>query len=68
MQNVTEKQLQAWKDRIENYKKTYAGMYPGNKPSEKLIQSFCQIYGIPWPLPSIEQPKDEPEEEWDFLK
>ena len=55
-----ESQLQEWKDKIDWYKKMYAGLYRGKQPSDKLIASFCRTYAIPWPLP-------EPDTDWDFL-
>ncbi|ACL77346.1 hypothetical protein [Ruminiclostridium cellulolyticum] len=57
-----EEQIQKWKDKIEWYKGAYFGMY-GKQPSEKLIESYCSIYHIPWPLPKANVIVDE----WDFL-
>ena len=51
---MSEDQIKAWKVEIEKYKEVYAGLYPGLKPSDKLIASFCNIRGIPWPLPVVE--------------
>lgn len=60
--NVPASQIEKWKDKIKQYKDTIFGMY-GKYPSEKLIESFCKIYNIPYPLPHTE----EAEEDWDFL-
>ncbi len=58
-----EKQIQEWKDKIVGYRKTYSGIY-GKQPSEKLITSFCKIYKVPWPLPTVGEIVDP---ELDFL-
>lgn len=63
MDGVTAEKIQQWKDAINRYKEKYASMYPGKQASDKLVKSFCNINGIPWPLPLAEDiPK-----EWDFL-
>ena len=53
-------QIRIWKESIKVYKEIYTGLYPGKRPSDKLIGAFCDIQGIPWPLPDVE-------EEFDFL-
>ena len=52
-------QIDVWKRHIAAYKDAYAGLY-SKQPSEKLVESFCKINSIPWPLPAQE-------EEYDFL-
>lgn len=59
---VTKEQIEKWKVEIEEYKDKYNSLYPGNKPSEKCMKSFCDINNIPWPLPKVES-----DVEYDFL-
>lgn len=67
MGEVSQEQIQIWREKIENYKTTYASMYLGKQPTEKLIRSYCSIYSIPWPLPRKELKQEEIEEAFDFL-
>lgn len=53
-------QIRSWKEKIAAYKEIYTGLYPGNRASDKLIASFCDLHGIPWPIPDAE-------DEFDFL-
>jgi hypothetical protein len=61
---ATEAQIQAWKAEINAYKDKYSGMSSGKRLSDKLVKSFCDIYNIPWRLPSA----DEIPDELDFLR
>lgn len=58
---ATKEQIQAWKLEIADYKAKYGSYYSGKRPSDKMIGNFCDLYGIPWPLPDAE-------EEFDFLE
>lgn len=57
---ATRGQTQAWKDKIAEYEEIYAGLYPGKRPPEKMIEMFCGLQDIPWPLPDAG-------DEFDFL-
>jgi len=63
MENLTQEQLKVWQNKIDSYKSVYSSMYPGIRPTEKCMKSFCELNGIPWPLPLAE-----PEEDWSFLE
>ena len=47
-------QIEVWQKAVEGYKETYFGIY-GHQPKEKLVESFCREYKIPWPLPRVEE-------------
>ena len=49
-----QEQIKAWRQEIDWYKDWYHTEY-NQKPSEKLIESFCKLSGIPWPVPREEK-------------
>jgi hypothetical protein len=47
---MSNEQIYTWREAINNYKAWYEGEYK-HRPSEKLIESFCNLRKIPWPIP-----------------
>jgi len=43
-------QVESWRKAVKEYKDTYNSLY-GHAPKEKMVESFCQEYKIPWPIP-----------------
>jgi hypothetical protein len=49
---------EAWRKSVEWFRAWYLAEYK-HKASDKRVESYCRVNGIPWPIPRTEEQEEE---------